>query len=795
MWQQISIDFNAMNIKRIAAITLCIILMLSIGIMPFCHSMAEDEDVSATILFTNDLRGYTEDLTYVASYKEQTENSVLINCGNFSKGAAQASLSNSKISLKLMDAAGYDVISLGNDDFSYGNRAMRRYANYTSAFFLSGNVSYNNAEIFNQNTIITAGDLKIGLFSLIDKKAADYLPTARADGYDFSDEIQFATEQVDFLKAKCDKVVCLSSSSYSEKGITPQKIAESVDGIDVIICSNLTQPVNMTEGKTKIISVKERLEELGKIDFLEDGTLRFSALPKINPTDKQSIKSTFREYGESLVFSSSYEQEMEQFSETVSDTIALNKTTIYGLNSKEKISLLEETPLGDVFADAMTLAGEKLKAINSKFKKDYVAAVINGTAIKKNIPSGTITMLDTYNSADFAENLYYYRVSTDFLFKLMEESVSEIKYDSKTDFVYKPSDKFLQISGFNVIVNPKNKAGSRIEKMFIKIDDEKELVLKKGDKKTFLLAVNEFLAVGREGYDDFKNIKPAYIGDFLTNYIKTVIASNVSEDYYISPGTDGRITFKRIAQLQPNGDAWFTLDNKYETNVAADVLVDGIENMDCSQVDENGEVRISANTGGHGISVNGLDMYVSSVSGVGIKKGTLTPIVDYKLYYKVLDDAYEIDEDKYEPEAVEGFYAYLSRAYVQTKLTEEGEVVKATQDIYDLKDAFIDDPNSFIEKDEEEEEVEEEYKYPSLKDFAYNGNFDSSIFENTPKTSTSVKTSAQVKKNTQLKSVNKEKTTATGDELFIIMIVAAIAFALAFTILLAYSIKKYKKED
>ena len=782
-----------MNIKRIAAITLCIILMLSIGIMPFCHSMAEGENVNATILFTNDIRGYTEDLTYVASYKEQTENCLLVNCGNFSKGAAQASLSNAKVSIKLMDEASYDVISIGNDDFSYGNRAMRRYAENTSASLLSGNVTYNSAEIFHQNTIVKVGGMKIGFFSLIDTKAVDYLPTARADGYVFADEIQFAEEQVNYLKSKCDKVVCLSSFSYSDKGITAEDIAKKVDGIDIIICSNLAQPVDTTQGNTRIISVKERLEELGKIEFLEDGSIDFTVLPKVNENDKESVKSTFREYGESLVFSTAYEQEMEQFNKTVSDTIALNKTTIYGVLEKEKISQFEETPLGDVFADAMTLAGEKLKELNSQFKNDYVVSVINGSAIKKNISSGTITMIDTYNSADYAENLYYYSVNTDFLFKLMEKSVSELKYNSKTDFVYSPSDKFLQISGFNVVVNPKNKAGSRIEKMFIKIDDEKELVLKKGDKNTFLLAVNEFLAVGREGYDDFKDLEPVYIGDFLTNYIKTVIASNVSEDYYISPGTDGRIAIKRISELQPNGDAWFTLDKKYETEVAADVLVDGIENLDCSQVDENGEVRITANTGGHGISVNGLDMYASTVSGIGIKKGTLTPIVDYKLYYKVLDDAYKIDEDKYEPEAVEGYNAYLSRAYVQTKLTEEGEVVKATQDIYDLKDAFIQDPNSFIEKDDEEEEADDDdYKYPSLDDFAYKGTFSSDVFENTPKTTSSKSTLAS-KANSGDNSVNKEKTTSTGDNLFIILTVASIAFAVAFAVLSVYIIKKYKR--
>lgn len=777
-----------MKIKRIVAIFLSVILMLCIGIMPFCHSMAQGDDVKATILFTNDIRGFTSDLSFVASYKEQTDNCALINCGNFSKGSAEASLSNSKISLRLMDEAGYDIISIGNDDFSYGNRAMRRFADYTSSTLLSGNVTYNNAQIFNSNSIINLGGLKIGFFSLVDKNSADYLPTARSDGYDFADEIDYSRQQVEYLKPKCDKIVCLSSFSYSNESLTAQKIASAVEGIDAIICSNLSEPVNTVYNSTLILSVSERLEELGKIEILGDGTLAFTSLPKYIEDNKEKTKNTFREFGESPTFKTSYEKETQDFLKTVSDSIALNKTTLYGLLQNNNISLYEETPLGDVFADAMTLAGEKLKSLNSQYNDDYVVSVINGTAIKNNISSGKITLLDAFNSAGFAQNLYYYNVNTDFLFELMEKSVSEVKYNSKTDFVYNPSEKFLQISGFNVLINPKNKVGSRIEKMFIKIDDEKELVLKKGDNNTFLLAVNELLAVGREGYDNFKSKTPVYIGDFLTNYIKTVIASNVSEDYYISPGTDGRIAYKRISQLQPNGDAWFTLDEKYETNVAAEVLVDGIENMDCSQVDEKGEVRITAKTGGHGISVNGLDMYVSSLSGIGIKKGTLTPIVDYKLYYKVLDDAYKINEDAYSSEAVDGYFAYLSRAYVQTKLTEEGEVVKATQDIYDLKDAFIENPDSFIEKEDEEQTQEDEYKYPSLEDFSYKGTFSSNVFTNVPDTSSQNLTSIS-----KTQAQNKEKTTSTGDNLYIVLIILSVAFFVAFSLLAIYFIKKYKR--
>lgn len=777
-----------MSVKKPISIILSIILILCIGIMPFCSVWADD-NIEATVLFTNDSRGFVDELTYISAYKENTPNSFLLNCGNFSKGSAYASLSNAKFSLNIMKSAGYDLLSLGSDDFAYGNRAVRRFADYSYCDMLSGNVKYNSAAIFNEFIIKKIGSLKIGFFSLVDKKTEDYIPTERASGYDFSSEIEFARYCVDSLKNKCDKVVCLASFTYNSD-LNAEKIVSSVDGIDALICSNLGQEVNKTVSSTIIVGAKEKLGSLGRIDFLSDNTAKCTVLPD-KKSESAGTEGTYKEYGESPAFNSDFEKIKESFLSTVSDTVAKNKTTLYGILEDKKISLFEETPLGDIFADAMALAADKYKSSNEKYKNHIVVSVVNGTAIKNNIDSGNISLLDVFKSENIAENVFFYEVNTDFLYKIMEQSVSKVKFNSKTNYVYNPSEEFLQISGFNVVVDPAKPAGSRIRRMYI-TDGDDQIDIKKGDSNKYLIAVNEYLAVGKAGYDDFIDLKPVFIGDFLTNYIRTNIASNISEEYYISSGTDSRIAYKRIRELQPNGDAWFTVNNKYETHAAADVLVDGLDNMDCSQVDEKGEVRITIKTGGHGITVNGEDMYVSSVSGIGIKKGTLVPIVDYKLYYKVLDDAYKIKEENYSKEEVDGYFAYLSRAYVQTKLTEEGEVVKATQDIYDVRDAFLENPSSFIQKEDDEEPADDDdYKYPSLDDFAYKGTFKSNVFENTPKTSYSKNT---VNADNSSKQSQKGSNSSTGDKLAIALIILSCAFVTAFAAILIYVLKnKYKR--
>ena len=781
-----------MKKKRILTKIFVFALVLCIGVLPYFPATA-DSDVLASILFTNDSRGFSDTLTYIERYKENTPNSILVHCGNFTKGSAEASFSNAKYSSELMKEAEYDLISLGTDDFSYGYRALKRYVDYTGCTMLSGNVNYSSAEIYEKSVVKTVGGLKIGFFSLVDAAAKDYLPSARSDGYHFENEMEFAKEQVKALSQQCDKIICLASFLENQDVFTPEKLVEEVKGLDVLICSNLGQECNAVINDTLVLSAGEKLASLGVVRILSDESIEVQLLPKELFDEKGNVleetDGTYQCYGQSLVFNTAKEKILKDFEKNITDPIAKNKTTIYGVHEDMDISLVEETPLGDLFADAMTLAGDKLKSSDTALEKHRVVSLVNGTAIKNNIMSGDITLRNVFDSAQIAEDVYFYEVNAAFLFEMMEESVAKLKYDTQTDFVYAPDKRFLQISGLNVLIDPTKPSGERIERMYL-INGDDETDVTKDDDTLFLLAVNESLAKGAEGYTQFLEKKPIYIGDFLINYLRTAIASAVNEDYYVSPGTESRITFKRIKELQPNGDAWATIDNVYEEHAACEVLVDGIESFDCSQVDENGEVRITLKTGAHGVSVNGYDTYLSTETGLGIKKNTITPIVDYKLYYKTLDDAYKIDEDAYQKEAVDGYFEYLSRAYVETKLTEEGEVVKATQDIFNVWDDFLENPNAFIKQEDAEEadDDEESAPYPNLDDFAYQGSFQSTVFENTPSTASvySLK-SAQ----TQEKPVNEaQKSSGTGDSVCIVLIIFAVAFAVAGSSILCYILIK-----
>ncbi|MCD7934476.1 MAG: metallophosphoesterase [Oscillospiraceae bacterium] len=82
-----------------------------------------DAKTLATILYTNDVHTYiNKDITYsdVAAYRDTLENVLLVDAGDHIQGTAYGGMDNGETILKLMNAAGYDLATLGNHEFDYG---------------------------------------------------------------------------------------------------------------------------------------------------------------------------------------------------------------------------------------------------------------------------------------------------------------------------------------------------------------------------------------------------------------------------------------------------------------------------------------------------------------------------------------------------------------------------------------------------------------------------------------------------------------------------------------------------
>ena len=105
--------------RKILAFLLAMTMVLSL-MVPTAWA-AEKEDV--TILYTNDIHTYIDqDLNYakLAAYKKTFTNAILVDAGDHIQGTAYGSMDKGETIIKLMNAAGYDLATLGNHEFDYG---------------------------------------------------------------------------------------------------------------------------------------------------------------------------------------------------------------------------------------------------------------------------------------------------------------------------------------------------------------------------------------------------------------------------------------------------------------------------------------------------------------------------------------------------------------------------------------------------------------------------------------------------------------------------------------------------
>lgn len=81
------------------------------------------------ILHTNDVHGAIEGYAYItalkADYEAKGAEVILVDAGDYSQGKTYVSVTKGADAVTMMNAAGYDVVTLGNHEFDYGYAQLK----------------------------------------------------------------------------------------------------------------------------------------------------------------------------------------------------------------------------------------------------------------------------------------------------------------------------------------------------------------------------------------------------------------------------------------------------------------------------------------------------------------------------------------------------------------------------------------------------------------------------------------------------------------------------------------------
>ena len=440
--------------KRIVMILLCLAIVLSACPVLPKEADAPFYDEVFVIVHTNDVHGFIDVEPYVKAVADDMKarygegNVITVSAGDvFSGGSAVAHLYGGETIPPIMDAAGYDVLVPGNNDFFFGmDRLLELAGMFDHTTMLCANLfeqdedgtsgAVRGRSVFDRTRVLeTEGGVRIGLFGLT------VAGGAMRDGFCSLGTVDGAREATGILEDEgCAVIVGIGHTGWNDDLVTPSvndvtsaEPVKEVPGIDVYIdahshsvinggsgwvCPETGTLVNQASGKGACVGVV-RL-------YLRDGAVAAKEAELL--TDEYLATNYAPDPAVRALVDAAWERLAGDSGEMyIESPYFLNASRVSESRDGRSVRA-DETNLGDLVAD---------------FVRDYTgadAAMVPGCMIRCSVEKGKVFTLDLYNVFAIGCRIYVLDVTGEELLRYMAISLSGLPSES-------PS--FCQISGMS----------------------------------------------------------------------------------------------------------------------------------------------------------------------------------------------------------------------------------------------------------------------------------------------------------------------------------------------------------
>lgn len=202
------------------------------------------KQASIQIVHTNDIHGYynstdngTLGFAYLKGIIDSEGADLVLDAGDTFHGQAFATVEQGQSIAELMKTAGYDAVTVGNHDWSYGAERLKELEKIGGFKILASNVvNGDGTSFFDNNYIVkevTADDgtsLKVGVTGVIDDAFYSSTSSENVSGLKFEEEAAAASETASYLKnvLGCDIVIALTHQSDCEAFVKNTKDIDAV---------------------------------------------------------------------------------------------------------------------------------------------------------------------------------------------------------------------------------------------------------------------------------------------------------------------------------------------------------------------------------------------------------------------------------------------------------------------------------------------------------------------------------------------------------------------------------------
>ena len=530
------------TLKKLIALTVLTVFMIT-------AVFASDLTGKTVILHSNDVHGAIAGYANIAQLRNEYEAEgaevILVDAGDFSQGTTYVSTSKGFDAITMMNAAGYDVATLGNHEFDYGYAQLKSNLEKAEFQVICADVFDESGNtIYPAYTIITTGSgMKIAFIGFETPEAQTKANPALIKGLTFLAEDELyavAQENIDKVKAEgADLVIALSHlgvDAESEPNRSVDLYAHTT-GFDFIIDGH--SHTVMTEGENG-----EPIQSTGTA-FANIGVIVIDNETKT--IEENFLRSVSHDEDGTTVYDITNDIAVSGYAQEIMDRVNGEYNIVFAeslvdLNGeRDPGNRTEETNLGDLVSDAIMWTVLKDEGSLSVDTANAVA-IVKGGGIRASINSGSIRKKDVNTVLPFGNTITVVYVTGAELLEALEAStyctptavggfpqVAGIEFTVDTTKAYDSNAETYPASTYY--------GPASINRVTINNVNGREF----DENATYAVITNDFMAAGGDTYYAFASSENKFdtgipLDEAVMAYITDSLGGVVGEDYATPKG-------------------------------------------------------------------------------------------------------------------------------------------------------------------------------------------------------------------------------------------------------------------
>ncbi len=447
-----------MRLKKTA---LSLLLTLAMVVSLFVPALAAQTG-DIVVLYTNDVHTYidkTDAVTYskVAALKDTFDNVVLVDAGDAIQGTAYGSMDKGESIIKMMNAAGYDLATLGNHEFDYGMAGCMQAMEWADFPYVSCNFYHEKDgvagdTVLDSYKVFEMAGVKVAFVGIttpesFTKSTPAYFQDENgnyiygiAGGTDGSALYAAVQKAIDAASAEADYVIALGHLGVdpSSQPWTSEEVIANTTGLDAFIDGHShstveSRAVTDKGGNTVVLTqTGSYLDSVGKLTISPDGTITTELLSGedlANITPDADVKALEESWIDQV------NTELGQVIGSIDDTL-----DNYDADGNRLVRK-QETNTGDFAADALYYLFESMDL-------DVDVAIMNGGGIRNEAITGDISYLTCKSIHTFGNVACLQTVTGQQLLDALEWGAKDAAVDGSME-----SGGFLQVSGLRYTIS------------------------------------------------------------------------------------------------------------------------------------------------------------------------------------------------------------------------------------------------------------------------------------------------------------------------------------------------------